>query len=198
MADITYELIAAEDSTHYVEFGLGATSSASFGIQMYIEKTGKRMVDWMQGRGIGFISFMGGEIWKHNSDNVARNNFFGEQKDMVVGIVFNEAQGEIKVMDAMGIHSNEEWTVDSLTIPATQNYPNGMQSSIPKGKFRKREGVLRAEFLRNTLTRGGTVSPLQALKGEPLRGYAAYMTLRNTSTGKVSLFKVDIDSTTSR
>jgi hypothetical protein len=152
----------------------------------------------MQGLGIGWISMIGTELWKHNSDSVPRCNFFGEQKDMVVGLVFNEALGEIKVLDSMEIHSTVEWVVDSIELPATLNYPNGMYSKIPQNIFRNREGVLYAEFMRNMKSADGTIRPIQALKGEELRGDSAYMILRNTSTSEVSLFKVRINATTSR
>jgi hypothetical protein len=192
------EISPAIDGTFYVQFGFDAGATSSFGVRMYIERTGQRLYDWMQGFGIGWISFMGEEIWKHNSDNVPRCNFFGEQKDMVVGLVFNKDAGVIKILDSMEIHSDGEWVVDSIELPATLNYPDGMYSKIPQGKFRNREGVLYAEFLRNMKTKGGTISAIQALKGEPLRGDAAYMVLRNTSTDEVSLFKVRINATSGR
>jgi hypothetical protein len=198
MGVITYILVAETDNLHYVDFGLDSGESASFGIRMWIVKKGQRMVEWFQTKGIGFISFMGDEIWKHNSDNVSRNNFYGEQKNWVVGLVFNEAAGEIKLLDSIEIHSDGAWVVDSVEIPATLNYPNGMYSTIPQGRFKTREGVLCAEFLRNMKTSSSTTNTLQALKGEPLRGDSAYLTLRNTSTGEKSLFKVRINATTSR
>jgi hypothetical protein len=198
MAVVTYILVSATDGAHYVDFGLDATEESSFGVRMWLRKTGQRLFDWMQSRGIGFISFMGDEIWKHNSDDVDRCSFYGEKKDFVVGLVFNEQGGDIKLMDSMGIHSDGTWVVDSIEIPATQNYPNGMYSKIPAGKFVHREGVLQAEFLRNMKTSSITAKPLEALSGEPLRGYAAYMVLRNTSTERVALFRVDINATTGR
>lgn len=194
----SFSLVANSSGTFYTEIGYGAGMSGTFGLRYYITKTGARMIDWMQGLGIGWISLMGDEIWKHNSDNVSRCNFFGEQKNMVVGLVFNKDAGVIKILDSMEIHSDGEWVVDSIEIPATLNYPDGMYSKIPQGKFRNREGVLYAEFLRNMKSKSGTISAIQALKGEPLRGDAAYMVLRNTSTDEVSLFKVRINATTSR
>jgi hypothetical protein len=194
----SFSLVANSSGTFYAEIGYDAGASGVFGIRFYIQKTGARIIDWMQGLGIGWISLMGEEIWKHNSDNVPRCNFFGEQKDMVVGLVFNKDAGVIKILDSMEIHSDGEWVVDSIELPATLNYPDGMYSKIPQGKFRNREGVLYAEFLRNMKTKGGTISAIQALKGEPLRGDAAYMVLRNTSTDEVSLFKVRINATSGR
>jgi hypothetical protein len=198
MAILEYTLVSDSDRTHHVQFGFDSSASVTFGVQMYIEKTGQHLYDWVQSLGIGYISFIGNEIWKHNSDNVPRNNFYGEQKDSVVGLVFNEAAGQIKLLDSMEIHSDGEWEVESIELPATMNYPDGMYSKIPQGRFKHREGVLCAEFLRNMKSSSSTINPLQALKGETLRGDSAYMVLRNTSTEEVSLFKVRINATTSR
>lgn len=194
----TISLTATTDGVHYIYAGVDAGVTFYAGLRMYIVRTGAHLVEWMQGLGIGWISMIGTELWKHNSDNVPRCNFFGEQKDMVVGLVFNEALGEIKVLDSMEIHSTGEWVVDSIELPATLNYPNGMYSKIPQNIFRNREGVLYAEFMRNMKSADGTVRHIQALKGEELRGDSAYMVLRNTSTSEVSLFKVRINATTSR
>ena len=198
MAILEYTMISGSDGTHRVEFGVDSSAAVSFGLSMYIEKTGQRLYDWAQSLGIGYISFIGNELWKHNSDDALRCNFYGEQKDMVVGLVFNEAAGQIKILDTIGLFTNKEWEVESITIPAAKNHPHGMYSKIPQGRFKKREGVLRAEFLRNMKTTGSTANSLQALKGEPLRGYCAYMVLRNSSTDKAVLFKVEIGSTASR
>jgi len=198
MAEVSYTMVSASDGEHYVKFGLEASESCDVAIRMYITKKGQRLADWMQSLGIGWISFMGDEVWGHNSDNVVRCNFYGEQKDMVVGVVFNEMPNELKVLDAVEIHSDEDWEIESIDIPATLNYPNGMYSKIPEGRFKRREGVLYAEFLRNMKTGQSTINPLQALKGEPLRGDSAYMVLRSSATGAMSLFKVDIKATLSR
>jgi len=147
---------------------------------------------------LGFISFMGGDVWIHNSDDAPRANFFGEQKDVMVGIVANEQANVVKLLDSIGIHSDANWEVVSVTIPKTTNHPNGMTSKIPLGRFKRREGVIRAEFLRNLKTSSGTESVIDAIKGEPLRAYSAYLLLRNTSTTQVKLFKIDINLTSSR
>jgi hypothetical protein len=141
---------------------------------------------------------MGGDIWTHNDPNVPRATLFGEHKDVKVGIVANQNANVIKLLDSIGIHSDNAWEVESVTIPKTLNYPNGMESKIPKGRFKKRDGVWQAEFLRNTKTTSGTVSVIEAIKGEPLKGYSAYIVLKNTATTEVKLFKVDLNMTKSR
>jgi hypothetical protein len=73
-----------------------------------------------------------------------------------------------------------------------------MSSKIPKGRFKKRDGVWQAEFLRNMKTSGNTLSIVEAIKGEPLKGNSAYILLKNTDTTETRLFKVDINLTKSR
>jgi hypothetical protein len=197
---LTIDLVSISSGSHYLEFGMDADESTYFELQIWLTKYGKRTVDWLQSLSLGFCTFMGGDLWLHNQPEsiVNRCNFFGEQKDCYVGVVANEQPNVIKFLDSIGIHTDAEWEVESVTIPKTLNYPHGMSSRIPKGKFKRREGFLRAEFLRNMKTTSGTDSVIELLKGEPLHGYAAYILMRNTSTSQVKLYKLDINMTRSR
>jgi hypothetical protein len=148
--------------------------------------------------GLNFITFLGGDIWIHNDESVDRCNLFDEKRDCIVGVVSNEQPLKIKLYDSLGVWSNDEWEVTSITIPATMNYPDGMSSRIPTAHFKKRSGVWRAKFLRNLKSSSGTESVLDAVSGEALRGQVAYMTLKNTSNDQVSLFKVEVDCSEAR
>ena len=195
------EIVSTSTGSHYILCGLNNNELCDFSWQLWITKYGARAVDWMQSTGMGFVTFMGGDLWLHNSDDVPRCNLFGEQKDCVVGIVGNEDATKVKVFDSLGIHSDGEWEVDTLVIPPTLNHPLGMSSKIPKEHFKRRGGVWRAQFLRNMKTNQTTESILDAIKGEELKGYELYMTLKNVNnpTGEqVKLFKVDVNSTFAR
>jgi hypothetical protein len=194
------DLISLSQGSHYLEFGLNADELCDFKIQMWITKYGKRAVDWLQHLSLGWISFMGGDLWIMNQPEslVDRCNLFGEQKDCYVGITANEEPNTIKILDSIGIHTDGEWEVTSVIIPKTLNYPNGMSSKIPSVWFKKREGILRAEFLRNMKSVSDTEDILELLRGESLRGYAAYILLKNTQTTQFKLYKVDINMTKSR
>lgn len=194
----TVDITATRSGLHRLEFGFDEDKLASFKMQLWITKYGSRAVDWLQSLSIGFCSFMGGNLYLHNSDEVARCNLFGEQKDCKVGVVINKNPDVTKILDSIGIHSDGLWEVESITIPPTVNYPNGMYSRIPKELFRKREGVLKCEFLRNMKTTSAVANALDALRGEPLRGKEAYLILKNTSTSKVQLYKIDINMTISK
>ena len=192
------EIVSTTDGRHEVYFGMDNSETASFYLMMWITHYGPRAVDMVQALSLGFCSFMGGNIWVHNSNTADRCNLFGEQRDCKVGVVANEQPNIVKLLDSIGIHTDGEWEVESITIPKTLNNPSGMYSKIPTARFKRREGILQAEFLRNMKTSSGKESVIEAIKGETLRGYAAYLILKNTSTEQVKLFKVDINMNKSR
>jgi hypothetical protein len=189
------DIISTSKGYHYLLFGFDANELASFKMMLWITHYGERAIDWLQSLSLGFISFIGGDVWIHNSNNVDRCNLFGEQKDCEVGIVANEQPNVIKLLDSIGIHSDGKLEVVSVTIPKTLNMTSGMLSRIPKERFKKREGIWQAEFLRNM---GSVTDTIGAIKGEPLRGESAYLVLKNTDTSQVKLFKVDCRMTSSR
>jgi len=192
------QLVSTSSGTHYLVFGLSAGELSNFAIQMWLEKKGPRALEWLQAFNLSFASFLGADIWIHNSDEVDRCNYYGEKKDCVVGVVANEQPTTIKTLDSLAIGSDHEWEVTSVYIPPTVNYPDGMSSKIPKGKFKKREGVLYAEFLRNMKSSSGVESVLDAMRGETLRGYIGYMVMTNTDTEQVKLFRLSVNYTTSK
>ena len=192
------QLISTSIGSHKVCFGLNSDELSNFEIQMWIEKFGPQAVDWLERLSLGFVSFLRGDLWIQNSPDVDRNNFFGEANDSLVGIAVNEQPNVIKILDSLGIHTDAEWEVTSVTIPKTLNYPHGMSSRIPSNRFKYREGVYRAEFLRNEYTTSGTANTLDLLRGEELRAEAAYVVLTNSSTSEVRLYKINIDMTSSK
>jgi len=194
-------LVSTTNGIHHLEVGMNAEEIAGFSWQLWIEKFGLRYVDWCQSMGMGWVTFMGGDLWVQNSDLVARGNLYGEQKDYIVGVVTNENPTQVKVFDSLGIHSDGKWEVTSVIIPESLNYPDGMSSKIPKEQFKKRAGIWRARFLRNMKSTDNTLDVINALSGEPLRGYEAYMLLKNVENPageQVKLFKVQVEASSSR
>ena len=192
------EIISTSDGRHKVCFGMNNSELNSFYMKMWINHYGKCAVDMLQALSLGFCSFMNGDLWLHNSDDVDRCNLYGEQRNCEVGIVANQEPNIIKLLDSIGIHSDGQWSVESITIPKTLNHPSGMYSKLPKERFKKREGCWQAEFLRNMKTSSGTALAIEAIKGETLRGNSAYLVLRNTDTDQVKLFMVTLNMTKSR
>jgi hypothetical protein len=192
------DIISESTGKHYLLFGWNSNELASFSLQMWITSYGTRAIDWVQALSQGFCTFLGGDIWEHNDPDAPRATLFGERKDVRVGIVANQDANFIKLLDSIGIHSDGQWEVSSVTIPKTLNYPDGMYSKIPKGRFHMRDGVWQSEFLRNMKTSGSTLSIIEAIKGEPLKGYSAFIELKNTDTFEVKLLKVDLNMTKAR
>lgn len=195
-------LQATADGMHYLKVGMDSDSTATFSFQLYVEKFGARMVDWVQSTGLGFVTFIGGDLWIHNSDTTERCKLFGEVKDCKVGVVINENPTKVKILDSLRIDTGDgQWEVESIVIPASANYPHGMYSKIPKERFEKRDGVWTAEFLRNMKTTSSTATVKDAISGEELRGNEAYMILKNVnnpSGEQVKLFKVSVNMTLSK
>lgn len=195
------DLVATTDGAHYLVFGINNNELASFAIQIWITHYGKRAIDWAQSMSLNYITFMGGDLWVHNSDSTPRCLLYGEEKDCVVGVVTNEEPTKVKLFDSVGIHSDGAWEIYEITVPADASHPNGMYSKIPFERFKRRDGVWRAEFLRNMKSTSDTASAIQAIMGEPMSGYAAYMVLRNVNnpTGEqIKLFKVTVNATKKR
>jgi len=193
-----YELVATKTGSHYLLLGLDNSELCGFRLQMWITHYNPRAVDWAQKMGLNFCSFLGGDVWVHNDETADRCNLFGEKRDCIIGVVSNEQPLTIKLYDSLGVHSDDSWEVTSITIPATSNYPDGMSSRIPLEQFKKRKGVWEAKFLRNMKSTDSTSRVLDALRGEPLKGYELYMTLKNTNTEQVKLFKVTTNMTVAR
>lgn len=191
-------LTSASQGVHHLQFGMNANELSSFKLQIYLTKYGARAVDWLQTMSLGYCSFMGGNIWIHNSDEVDRLSLFGEKKDCKLGIVANQEPNLVKLFDSLGLHTDGQWSVESVTIPATLNYPSGMYSEIPVDNFEMREGVWQSEFLRNEKTTSATAQKIEAITGEPLRGQTAYIVLKHSSTSKVRVWKVDVNMSKSR
>jgi hypothetical protein len=194
----TVELTSTSDGRHRVCFSIDNDELSNFSVMMYITHYGKRAIDWIQSLSLGYCTFMGGDLWIHNSDKVGRDFLFGEQKDSVVSIIANQEPHVIKLLDSIGIHTDGQWSVESVTIPHNLNYPNGQFSKIPYARFKRREGILQAEFLRNMKTTSNVAKTTQAISGEPLRGNTAYIELKNTSTGQVRLYEADINMSKTR
>ena len=110
------QLQSTSSGVHYILFGLDEDAVASFAIQIYLEKFGARIVEWFETLGIGFVSFLGADIWIHNSDEVERNNFYDEQKYSEIGIIINEEPHLVKILDSLSINTSGNATIGQWEI----------------------------------------------------------------------------------
>lgn len=139
-----------------------------------------------------FYSFLDGVLYKHNDTSAEVATFYGTKHDVLVDFVMNDRANLVKLLNSIILHTDGEWTVDDLEIPASLNYPNGMVSKIPSTEWEKREGKYQSHFLRNMKTRSGSATALDLRQGEELRGNVVYIRLKNTQVSRKRIFKVDI------
>lgn len=72
--------------------------------------------DWMARMDDQFYSFKNGQLWMHNdTDNLLRNNFYGEQQASSVKTVINEAMEDDKVFKTLVTESDQKWAASIIT-----------------------------------------------------------------------------------
>ena len=143
------------------------------------------------------MSFVKENIHLHN-DNTTRCNFFGVQKEYTARVYGVASPNIIKIFESIALHTNARFEVTDIQIPVSLNYPNGMQSKLPSGRFEKEEGVLRSDYLCNQKTNQATATIPDLVNGDNLRGYIIQQDLDGDETTEHTLYKIDILSQPSK
>jgi hypothetical protein len=99
--------------------------------------------DWMIGMNNYFYSFNGGNLYRHNTNEV-RNNFYGVQYSATVQSVFNDMPLENKLFKTINIEGDSAWGVTLKTDIQDSGF-------IEEGWFDKKEESFYA-FVRNSGT----------------------------------------------
>jgi len=97
--------------------------------------------DWIIGMNNYLYTFKGGNLYRHNSDTVSRNNFYGVQYNTTLKSVFNESPLENKLFKTIHIEGDATWDVELATD--LQNTGN-----ITASWFERKEASYYA-FIRN-------------------------------------------------
>jgi len=139
-----------------------------------------------------------GTLYKLNSDNVDRCNHYGSAQDSYVQFVSHAAPNQIKIFNSLGIYTDSIYVVEPIEIQPSLNYPNGMYSKIPATSFVNEEGVQRSEFLKNMKSRSSAATNYDLINGQDLRSNVIKIKMTNSSTTKIQLMKVDINSEISK
>jgi len=88
-----------------------------------------------------FFSFSEGELYLHNSKNVPRNNFYGEQYSSKVSVIFNDDPSTEKMFKNIMLEGNKTWSVNLKT--------NLTEGSIFRDEFHKKKSRYFAYTRRN-------------------------------------------------
>lgn len=70
--------------------------------------------DWMLGLNSSFYTWKGGELYKHDSNNV-RNNFYGVNYESKITTVFNQEPTQNKVFKTLDLESTHPWSATFTT-----------------------------------------------------------------------------------
>ena len=96
-----------EKTLSYSEAAQGWTSFFSYIPEMMI------------GMNSYFYSFKGGNLYRHNSDAVNRNNFYGTDYPSKITSVFNIDQATVKNFNTLSLNSDDSWDCNILTDLST-------------------------------------------------------------------------------
>ena len=114
--------------------------------------------DWMLGMNNYFYSFKGGNLYRHNT-NELRNNYYNVQYNSQITSVFNDQPLENKLFKTINLESDSAWT-----ITLDSDIQTG--ASIDYSWFEKKEGAWFA-FVRNngTLPAAAKEYPMRSANG---------------------------------
>lgn len=149
--------------------------------------------------GTTLVSFRDAQLWIHH-DATLRNRFYDTQYPMKVKFVSNIDPAKKKVFDAIAINSNKSWAspdLEDISIPACDQYPQGMNSRLIQSKFRSMEGIFYADYMRDSNTPNQPSPDVALIEGRPLRGEVLVQEIQNSHSAEVVLFEVIIHSTPS-
>jgi len=140
-----------------------------------------------------FVSFMDGKLYEHNRVDAPRCNYYGNQHSMKVKLVSNKDYPKIKVYTSIAVYADKTFSspvLGDISIEPSVNYPNGMESRLVEGKWRWKEGVLYAQYLRDGLTPNFPTVDEAIMGGRKLRGETLVQQLENTDTDEATLYSV--------
>lgn len=140
-----------------------------------------------------FVSFMDGKLYEHNRVDAPRCNYYGNQHSMKVKLVSNKDYPKVKVYTSIAVYADKTFSspvLGDISIEPSVNYPNGMESRLVEGKWRWKEGVLYAQYLRDGLTPNFPTVDEAIMGGRKLRGETLVQQLENTDTDEATLYSV--------
>jgi len=141
--------------------------------------------------GQDFISFLNGSLYQHNKGIL--NTFFGKFQPVSVKLVFNQMPESNKIFRRLRLNADTaDWQCPEygdLVINKSPTFPSGMQTKIPQISLRDEEGFLFADIPNNA---GFPATTRDWVNGEPMRGQALTITLKNSADGESNLHSASV------
>lgn len=141
--------------------------------------------------GSNLVGFLDGELYTYNTN--AACEFFGTTYEPTLTFVTNNDPTLIKRFVRIGIKTDGLYELSSIKIPANQTYSE-MESYIPSGSFQILEGYSFASY-KNDQNSPNFATPTEArILGRPLRGVYATQVITQKSSGKSTIFAVNVET----
>jgi hypothetical protein len=141
----------------------------------------------------GSISSNIGKLFEEDK-GATELTFFSEGETQQIEFLFNPNPTIVKRFLTFTTQSNMPFSVD-VTVPATNQYPNGMSSDISIANFRNQESYYVSKYFRDKNDPNPyVIGVLKRLNGRELRGYVLKHSLTNTVTNKkMILFSANVN-----
>ena len=141
-----------------------------------------------------FYTFKNGQLYMHNSNTAVRNNFYGEQYNSDIQVIFNDNASAVKEWLTVGYEGTDGWEL--LTVDTEDSEEINTQSiDFP---FVKKEGKY---FKPLVFTEpiyeyqgGEIVDSGRTREKSGIKGFYNNVTLRNTSTESAELFAINSEN----
>ena len=104
----------------------------------------------------------GAGAWRHDT-NIKRNNFYGEQFQSSLELVFNDYPSEVKVFNSVSIETNKSnWTARASTQSEHSN-KNNQESALVGTTLEDKEGVKYFEIPKSEKNSTKNITPFPAI-----------------------------------
>jgi len=103
------------------------------------------------------ITFKDGQLWKHTS-SVPHCNFYGDQYDCYIDIVFNDTPLDRKTFSAIMQTASSPWYCPSIKSQVNTYGSTPQQTYINEARFNLQEGQYNSAILRDINSSGGLIN----------------------------------------
>ncbi len=93
-----------------------------------------------------FFSFRGGQLWEHETNPIA-GSFYGTKYPSRITFVINAEYEKDKLWYNVRMDAKGQWYMPSITIPPSNQFPNGMTTRIKKNNVKRIDGKLWAAIM---------------------------------------------------
>lgn len=146
-------------------------------------------VDFISASMSGVIAFKNGGLHVIEAGE-GYLQILGSQATAVLEIVENKANLGVKKYANISVYSNEIWdspVIGDIYVEPGINYPQGMSSRLKASKYRAKNNILYASFLRDAKTPNFATEDEAIMRGRTLEGTCMRVKLKNSSNSHTEI-----------